>query len=412
VAALILAAGWLLRPRDVAQSPPAVPSESELQELARRTQRRALESMAGYFADLAATVRASVAYVPSAGTSGVAWDETRIVAGPIASPSYTGTIVARTGAGERRVAAITSRRLPLSILTVAPDPPKAIARRAASLPQPGEWMLAVWQTDRGPAFAAGNFRQVATTACGAAEVHEVVSTVPLSRAMVGGALFNMDRELVGIILPCSDHIAAVEASDVDELMRRAATIEELLLARYGVLFDTPSEDERRYFSDVAGGLLVREVWTGTKADAAGIRAGDLLVSLDEHEVTGADDLRALVTRSDAPFGLRLRRGSSTETVVLDGSGSPDLSSEGGTGLGLFIEPASPAFRIDRVAPESPAARAGVRPGDELLRINHVEPRTRAQVERALKRSTAGPTLLEIARGARRIAILIPEAAPR
>jgi membrane-associated protease RseP (regulator of RpoE activity) len=98
--------------------------------------------------------------------------------------------------------------------------------------------------------------------------------------------------------------------------------------------------------------------------------------------------------------------------VLDASGSADLSSDGGTGLGLFIEPASPAFRIDRVAPESPAARAGVRPGDELLRINHVEPRTRAQVERALKRSTAGPTLLEIARGTRRIAILIPEAAPR
>jgi len=42
-----------------------------------------------------------------------------------------------------------------------------------------------------------------------------------------------------------------------------------------------------------------------------------------------------------------------------------------------------------------------------VRINGSEPRTRAQVERAIASPTAAPMLLELERGARRIATVVP-----
>jgi C-terminal processing protease CtpA/Prc len=101
------------------------------------------------------------------------------------------------------------------------------------------------------------------------------------------------------------------------------------------------------------------------------------------------------------------------TVMLDARvTTPGVLTEDGANVGLVIESTTPTFRIESVLPDSRAERAGVKAGDILRRINHVEPRTRAQADRVVKSATSQPVLLEIERDQRRLAIVIPEGAAR
>jgi S1-C subfamily serine protease len=411
-AGLILAAGWLLRPRDIPQSPPPVPSDSELKELARRTQRRSLESTTAYFAELAASVRPSLGYLPSLGMSAVAWDDSRVITGPIPVADRAVALSLRTASGERNVDATSSRRLPVSVVDLHVTAPARVARRAASPPQSGDWVIAVWQTDEASAYAPGNARHIARTTCGIGPANEFTTSILLTPAMIGGGIFNMDGDLLAVILSCDNHVAAIDLASIDDLLARVTAVEERLLARYGVLFTSFSSDERRYFSDVDG-LLVREVWIGTRGDAAGFQPGDVVVAVNDRAVAGIDDLRTLTAASDAAVVVKVRRGSKTQTLTLDQSiAAPAESDVAGADVGLMIESPAVAFRIDRVPPHSRAAHAGVTPGDILRRINNVETRTRAQADRALKVAATKPMLLEIERDQRRLAIIVPEGTAR
>jgi S1-C subfamily serine protease len=404
-AGVILISGWLARPRDIAQAPPPVPSERELQELAARSERRSLDAMTTYFGNLAADVRWSLVSVPSAGMSGVVWDDSHVVTGPMASPDVR-TVDVRTASGDRPAEARSSRRLPLSLLEVPLASSERMAHRAASPPATGEWVVAVWQTDGGPAFAAGNVRQGANTACDAAQVEELVTSTPLNSHMIGGGIFNMDRDLLAVVLPCGNRVAAIGPSSVDALVKRAVTIEERLLALYGVLFSTPSPEERRYFAG-AGDLLAREVWNGARGEAAGLRAGDVVVASSGQPVATLEDLRALTADPSVPVELQVRRGSKTDTLTLNQTSALEASPDVAQDAGVRFDAAVLPYRIDRVMPGSRAARAGVRAGDRVVRINYAEPRSRASVERAI-RDAAAPILLEVARDDRHLAIVIPE----
>ena len=175
---LILIGGWLARPRDLPQNPPAVPSDTELEQLARRTERRSLDSMAKYFAGVATDVDASVAFVRATQVSGIIWDEQRIVTPPIAgrNAARAASFAAASTEVDGQLA-IWGPNLPLAAVAFDRKPELTPARRAPSLPQSGEWLVAVWRTDSAPAFAAGNFRQTLATACGVTPVDEVVSSL-------------------------------------------------------------------------------------------------------------------------------------------------------------------------------------------------------------------------------------------
>jgi hypothetical protein len=406
-ASLILAVGWFARPRDIPESPPPVPSETELQELARRAQRRSLEGAAAYFSDLAADVRPSLAYLVSVGASGILWDDSHVVSVPLPMADHAASVIIRTASGEQGATRESSRRLPLSILQVGVAPPARMPRRAAASAAPGAWVAAVWQTDHAPAYAAANVREVMITSCGIAATREVVVSIPLTAAMSGGGIFNMDRELLGVILPCGDRIAAIEPASVDEMIARIGSVEERVLARSGVLFGRVSPDEQRYFSGTEG-LLVREVWMGSRGEAAGLQPGDVAEALNDRPVTSVDHLAALATASATAIELTIRRGSKAQSVTLPPSAAAEASTASNAGVGVMLEPPTPAYRIDTVLPGSRAARAGVKAGDVVRRINHVEPRTRAQVGRAMENAKSTPILLEVERDQRRIALLIPE----
>lgn len=66
------------------------------------------------------------------------------------------------------------------------------------------------------------------------------------------------------------------------------------------------------------GVLVMQVVKGTPAEKAGIRSGDVILSVDQETMTSAEQMQKLVERTDVGqrLSVSLRRGDNTRTISL------------------------------------------------------------------------------------------------
>lgn len=78
-------------------------------------------------------------------------------------------------------------QMPLTVVE-APAGPQALtsAPRAESMPDAGEWVVAVWRTAAGRTFAVGHYRQSLAVTCGVTSADEIVSSISFTPAMSGG----------------------------------------------------------------------------------------------------------------------------------------------------------------------------------------------------------------------------------
>jgi S1-C subfamily serine protease len=408
-ACLILVVGWLIRPREVTPVAAPIPSESELAQLARRTERRSLETMTGFFAETARQVESSVLYLPSTGASGVVWQDGLVVTAPFDGHAV-GALVVETPAGAGNAEpAVWGPQLPLAtVRRLIEWPGLTPARRAVSPARPGDWIVAVWRTARERPFAMGSFLQLDSVTCGDVVAWEAVSSLALTRAMAGGGLFDIDGNLLAVILPCNGRFAAIDVFSVETILQEAETFEQRVLARYALVLDTPTEAETVHFKLDGGGVIVREVWSGHPHAASALRPGDVIVSLDKEAVAGLENLQPLATapRQQA-FEIGIRRGAARLTILVSPSeSSASTVDPSDTGVGVVWESPEPTYRIDSVIPGSRAAAAGLQPGDRVVRVDHREPESLAQIQRLLAAGRALPVFLEIQRGDRRLGILL------
>ncbi|MBI4424525.1 MAG: PDZ domain-containing protein, partial [Elusimicrobia bacterium] len=119
-------------------------------------------------------------------------------------------------------------------------------------------------------------------------------------------------------------------------------------------------------------LEVSHVIAGRSAERAGIRAGDALVSLDGTSAAKLDFTTA-IERLYGPPGtsvdVRVRReGQDAESAASLVRGALYRES---VGLDVDWSAKGPGLLVREVAPESSAERAGVRPGDRLVRFGAV-----------------------------------------
>ncbi len=120
---------------------------------------------------------------------------------------------------------------------------------------------------------------------------------------------------------------------------------------------------------------------GSPAEAAGLQAGDEILAIDGRPVpTWADAAYAILIRPDAELRLRYRRaGQERELSVRSTSTRGDKA---GT---IGVRP--PTF-VQVVTPGSPAAEAGIAPGDAILRVGDTPIHLGEDVSPAIAR--AGP----------------------
>jgi serine protease Do len=401
VAVLILVVGWFGRPREMPEAPAPVPSETELEQLARRTERRSLEGMTRYFERVSREAAASIVRLPNRGVSGVVWDERRIVVPTLdALPSSGSVPVALASSVSQARLAVWGPNLPVAALLPVESGKRIPARRIMEPLPVGAWVVAVWRTDAGSAFAAGNFQQQTPIICADVPLEQMSTSVALHHTMVGGGIFDLEGHFLGIIVQCRGQLGVVAAAGVDPLIARD-TAEQRVLGTYGILVGSLSPEEQAYFRTEEG-LLVREVWTDLPGDVAGLRPGDIVLKVNGQPVTSPGEL-AVPAASGSPVNLMVHRRRTTVPIQLE-AGSDAASAEAVGGEGVRWQSLPRTFTIDAVRPGSREHRAGLQPGDEVLRLDHVEPQTLDRVKRRLR--APAPVLIEVSRDRRRLAILV------
>ncbi len=219
----------------------------------------------------------------------------------------------------------------------------------------------------------------------------------------GGPLVNLDGEMVGVataIIGGAQGIGFAIPVDrarriVDDLLRYGE-VRAVWIGVRGKTLVSGEENRPR-------GFRVRVVYPNSPASRAGIREGDLIVSVDGAAIDSQEAFETVLsTRGPGlPLRLVLRNKQAERTVTVQGEAPPAgigtqiLREE----IGLTLHRAPEGYRIASVDRDSLAAQAGLRSGDVLLSLNGTAVRGPDDVDRVLQRDfNKNSLLMEVARG--------------
>ena len=418
-AGLILVLGVWARPEKRKEEPtqPAV-SQAEIVRLQRLAHRRSLQDMAAYFSEVAALVAPHLVRLAGVNATGICWGDQGTVLVPSPKGEFPEDVYVLT-LGEQKVEVRGKLHSPVAPIAALEDVPN-IALRPVETISPdllfsGEWLVAVARRHEGYTFAPGTYGGASATSCGEFEFREVMTNLNLKESMLGGGLFDLDRNLVGIIIRCGDRITAMAADDVGLALDFVRSAPSQLVARYGFRIDTRTDGDETGSSgeDSTQTLVVTEVWRGSAADRAGLLPFDVIQQLDGEPVRNEDDLASLLDpETSAARELGIRRGSRTRTLSLEANGKPNgRAAEDSRSAGLVFSTPPTGFVIDSVTPGSRAERAGIQPGDRLLEVNGRRVRSERELNRIVAASGEEPLPVIVERGDRKRSFLLPTPLP-
>ncbi len=293
--------------------------------------------------------------------------------------------------------------------------------------QPGDWVLAIgspygfYNT-----VTAGIVSAKSRSLPDDSMVPFIQTDVAVNPGNSGGPLFNTKGEVVGINSQIFTQTGAFEGLSFAIPINVAETIAKQIIehghvehAKLGITVQTVSQQLANSFGlNGPRGALVASVTDGSPAAKAGLKAGDIILSVNGQSVNTSSDLPMIIGMMRPGQAVKLGVWSNRHEVSLNatlGSFTRDVlyadGSSGGAaqGLGLQVRPLKPAeaqqadvhggLMIESVS--GPAEQAGVQSGDILLAVDGKPVNSIDQVRGILK--GAGKTIaLLIQRGGNRI----------
>ncbi len=219
----------------------------------------------------------------------------------------------------------------------------------------------------------------------------------------GGALVDLEGKVVGIntaiLGPSGANIGigfAVPINTASAIMRQLVSHGEIRRGQLGVQVQDSSADFAKVLGvNISTGALVNEVRPQSPGAKAGIVVGDVIAAVDGLPISGSTQLRARVSALPPGTVVKLtilRRGGSVQVVAtlaaaaateppvetvdyVDGKGLLDLVTL------QTLDAASDAFGkvqgavISSISDSSPAAAAGLQPGDVITSVNQTNATT-------------------------------------
>lgn len=214
----------------------------------------------------------------------------------------------------------------------------------------------------------------------------------------GGPLVNLKGEIVGVNTAIFTKSGGYQGIGFSVPINMARNIMDQLIdngkvARgwLGILLQDITNDLSKALDLKDNkGALVAQVTEGSPADKAGLKRGDVIVTYGSKKIKNADHLKNEVgltlPNSNVTLGI-IRDGKSKNFTVKLGSRPTDQFADAGTtqsgnSLGVIVQNITPDLAkqygykrykggviITSIAPNTPAANAGLRPGHLILEIN-------------------------------------------
>ncbi len=272
---------------------------------------------------------------------------------------------------------------------------------------------------------------------GANEIEDYLQTdASINPGNSGGPLVDLNGGVLGINTMIIGRGSGIGFAIPSEIAQRVATQliahGEVKRAWLGVSFQEITPELASHFGgDFDGGALISLVVPEGPADQAGLKAGDVVTTVDGTKIREGHDLLRTVLRHDVGdrMALDVRRGSQSLKLKLtagerpteDGARAQTKKTGEDQMLGLSLEPITPAMRqrfsyngegqvvVSSVRPGSDADRAGLEPGDILLQADQRPVKSVQDVQAAL---SDGRALLYVERGSRRFFQPLDKSAPR
>lgn len=259
---------------------------------------------------------------------------------------------------------------------------------------------------------------------------------PINRGNSGGALVNLSGELIGInsqILSggsSGGNIGigfSIPSNMAKSVMEQLVQNGKVRRGMLGINIQNINEDlaQGLNLKDTKG-VLVSNVRSGSAADKAGIKRGDVITAINGETVEDANVLRNKVagTLPGTEIKIKITRDGNEQEVnaVLDelnpetakaenqqnGNNQENPAQEGK--LGLTLQPVTPEITrqldipedtkglvVTQVDPNGAAAQTGIRRGDLILEVNRQPVATLDEMKTALERSGNSSALLLISR---------------
>ena len=213
---------------------------------------------------------------------------------------------------------------------------------------------------------------------------------PINRGNSGGPAFNINGEVIGvntaIFSPSGGNVGigfAIPAAIARDVIQDLKNDGKVTRGWLGVQIQPVTADIATSLGlDSAKGAIVAEVQDGSPAEKAGLRVGDVVLSVDGKEVKDPKDLAIKISGfapgSEVKLSLHRDGATVTETVALGtlpvaqkrAEAEPDSTPSQTTlgTLGLTVTEADGAVMIASVKPDGAAAEKGLKRGDQILEI--------------------------------------------
>ncbi len=321
----------------------------------------------------------------------------------------------------------TDSKTDIAVLKIAAHNLPTVRVGDPSKLEPGDWVLAIgspygfYNT-----VTAGIVSAKSRALPDDSMVPFIQTDVAVNPGNSGGPLFNTQGDVVGINSQIFTQTGAFEGLSFAIPINVAETVAQQIIehgrvehAKLGIAVQTVSQQLATSFGlQTPRGALVAQVTDGSPAAKAGLKAGDIILSVNGQPVNDSSDLPMMI-------GL-MRPGQKVELGIWTNHHKAELSaklgswSEGslvadagngvtGHGLGLQVRPLDASERAQAQVRSGllvqgvngPAEQAGVQPGDILLAIDGKPVDSVAQV-RAILKGAGNTVALLIQRGSNRI----------
>jgi serine protease Do len=233
---------------------------------------------------------------------------------------------------------------------------------------------------------------------------------PVNKGNSGGPTFNQNGEVVGvntaIYSPSGGSVGiafAIPASTVERVVGEIKDHGHVTRGWLGVKIQglTPELADSLGLKTVFG-ALVTAPQSGSPAEKAGLKAGDVIIEVNGAEIKDARDLarkiadlapgadaKLTINRNGNPQTVNLRIGELPDKSALNAS-APSDSRTGMTQLGIRVAPASEVpgsdasgLAVVSVEPGSKGADAGLAEGDIILKVGDTKVAKADDLRRAL-----------------------------